>query len=768
MRIFITWLVALSLNVQMFGISHAAQTSQVSAETKAVAARYAKGFAAARDSIELKYFDVDARSEALGYDVDAAADFVVNAIAYDPYIGVLRGPEGTLSAQAGSAWDQAVTLSALINAMGGESMIAQGTLTKDDAERLIAQHFVPRQPLDAGITIESIAKAMQGHVRQDAIDTALALKDDALASNEGADTDAIVAAVTSNLLSALNKAGKAIPQSLPADAFIEQIAEDYAWVRYRDTPNDPWKVVHPAFGAANTPNVDAERFVADTVPPEKLHLIKIELDIERFENGKVKREKIMTAYERPVANQASQQISLAIAPNNQTAGPNQEAGFFLPLLNGQLPVGAQAFTLLGLTAPAEDALGGPAIFATVANRFGGALSGLDDRKEGETPAIGLAGVILKVSHTAPGEKPVVAQRRLSDFRPDAPQGLGSMSSAVVFDGVIDVSVGAENKARDYRNLFDANAKRAAQMPLLLAVSTGKISMEDYIAQDEEIVTDQSWGDMTVYGEAFAPNRGEAQSVVRQGPLVVMHRLQQSGGAKGQLQSIVDIMLDDALGLNSENGGVSLAPEASLRLGASETLMEGAMVGKQLSDSWVTAALGEVIANEAALDTFVSKGGITQGMAERLAADFAHSGLLILSQDDGPLRWWRVSAQTGKALGMSYHGGSELAEYEKLTNAVGLMVAGTFAAKGAVACNESYENDPGMLACCQAGNALMLAGGIAAGMAAGGALAANTAKDAALAGLGYFTTMMTWEFTVDVAAATVGGAIADAACSRIVK
>lgn len=766
MRIFIFWLIGLSLNIQMLGAANAAIPYQLPPEASAVSKQYAAAFRAASDSIDLVHFDVDARAEALDYDVTAAATFVTNNISYDPYIGVLRGPEGTLSTEAGSAWDQAVTLSALINAMGGESMIVEGALSSEDAQRLILQRFRAKTPVSQPVVAKTIAEAMRGYAPQAAIDAAL--KPRAQADEAGKSTDTIIDTAAKALIAAVETAGTALPAKASAAQFITQIADDYAWVQYRDTPNDPWTTVHPAFGNASAPKVTPVRYIADTVPPEKLHRIRIALEIERFQKGKIVREAIMTPYDRPAANQAGKQISLGIGPNDQITEADDEAGFFLPLLDGQLPAGAKAFTLLGLTAPAADALAGPGIFATVANRFGGALGGLEPRKEGVAPTIGLAGTVLTVSHIAPGGKETHAQRQISDFRPDAPKTTSSMSAAVVFDGVIDVDVGAENKARDYRNLFDANAKRASQLPLYVAISTGALSVEDYLGQDIDPVTDQSWADITLFDDIFSPQTQGNEAVVRQGPFITMRRMQQSAGDNGQLQTVMDILHHQTLGVAATGGAVSLAPRAALKQGVRESVMEGVLIAKDASQSWVNARVGKALNSKAALDAFIAQSNVRETLAQRLRADFEQSGILMMSEASGALRWWRVSATTGETLGMGYEGGSELTEEAQLlTGVVGLIIAGIFAVKGAKSCVDTYSANPKMELCCHAGNAMLFLGGVASGVKAGNALG-GAMKDAAMAGLGYFTAMMTWEFTVDAAAATVGSGISDAICAKIVQ
>ena len=62
-------------------------------------------------------WSIPALAESLQYDPQAAFAFVRDSIAFDPYPGVLRGAAGTLAARAGNAYDRALLLGALLDAM---------------------------------------------------------------------------------------------------------------------------------------------------------------------------------------------------------------------------------------------------------------------------------------------------------------------------------------------------------------------------------------------------------------------------------------------------------------------------------------------------------------------------------------------------------------------------------------------------------------------------------------------------------------------------
>jgi hypothetical protein len=66
---------------------------------------YSNELIALSDNIDKADYEVDALAEKLEYDVALAVDFVSKEIFYSPYIGVMRGPQGTISTNSGSSWD---------------------------------------------------------------------------------------------------------------------------------------------------------------------------------------------------------------------------------------------------------------------------------------------------------------------------------------------------------------------------------------------------------------------------------------------------------------------------------------------------------------------------------------------------------------------------------------------------------------------------------------------------------------------------------------
>jgi hypothetical protein len=683
--------------------------------------------------IPLELYDVDGLAESLDYDVAAAANFVRDDIAYDPYLGVMRGPEGTISASAGSSWDQAVLLAALINSMAGEAMIVKGTLDKKDAERLLRVSFNARAPQSPGLLVEDAAEALKPFVRKTRMDQIIAesrdLEKNAEKNALAADLD--VSDLARNLSASLKAAGVTIAQydAVQTDRLVAQIAEEYVWVRYRNAPNDPWLDAHPAFQGAPAPKVQPETFFSGTVPEDRLHTIEIRLEIERKTGDKFERISIMSPYRRPAANLALTQISVGIAPD--TVRSDGEAAFFIPIMNQAPAERAQAFTLQGLTASAEDVAAGPAIFATVGSKYADALGGLNATNGKADTAPRLSGVILTVVHISPGGASTSVERRLTDFRQKMPE---SPSRLVSFQGVIDVNVGPENGARAIKDTLESAADFARILPYYKGVVDGKMTPEEVVSHPA-FAADQSrpsWTEMLSADNVFNQNAKHDQRIVRTGPMVSMRRVQYVANAKGIMRQTIDILTDETLSLIHANGTVSANPTGNFEQGIRTTIAEHALGAGSATSDWRLLDVTTVLPDMASVKAWRDQANVSLLVRDRLNDDFEQGSVLVMLENKSTPLWWRIDTRTGQTLGMGPNGGEAITEYavelkmaSATVTALGIMYA-------SFSCGTAYPNNPKMQACCLAGNALV---GVGAGkfVAKG---AANWA-DLGATGLVYF-------------------------------
>ena len=98
-----------------------------------------------RSTLDRTQFDVEELSFELAFESpDVIVEWVQHNIAFEPYLGLLRGPTGTLMSRAGNALDQAVLLARLLNDAGYEARIARGELTQEAARRLVDHVRAPK------------------------------------------------------------------------------------------------------------------------------------------------------------------------------------------------------------------------------------------------------------------------------------------------------------------------------------------------------------------------------------------------------------------------------------------------------------------------------------------------------------------------------------------------------------------------------------------------------------------------------------------------
>ena len=102
--------------------------------------------------------DINAKAMALGRDAGTIFEFVRDKVAIEPYVGVLRGARGTLSAGAGNALDRALLAQALLEAIGVESRLISGKLSANQADVLLARFFEADATQGLGVGISRKAQ----------------------------------------------------------------------------------------------------------------------------------------------------------------------------------------------------------------------------------------------------------------------------------------------------------------------------------------------------------------------------------------------------------------------------------------------------------------------------------------------------------------------------------------------------------------------------------------------------------------------------------
>jgi hypothetical protein len=632
---------------------------------------------------------------ALEFDDQAAIRHVAEQIAYVPYLGVLRGPDGARITRGGNAWDQAVLLASLLKTMGVDAQVAVGPLSNQDAARLLAQVFRPAASPGFVLDVDALAAIMAD------FDPALAQQfreqSQAGAAGGGDPLQGRSLAMAEQLLVLLSQAGVELSESQSAAPLIEAIAADYAWVRWRLGPGSDWADVHPAFATDSPPTPTAQRYLDAEVPAEHQHRVAFQLFIERGRpdgRGQIELIPVMDRWERPTANLFKNQVSLGMGPMRIQEGA--DTAMLVPILNGRLAPGAKAVTELGLTAD-PDAAGSAAgeLFANLSSSLGtvaGAIDGLADGSSGSIPR--LIGVVLEVSISAPGQENTI-RRRVVDLRAAADDAFPNQAA---FATVFDIDVGTGDPGQIYRQLIAYNRAFIRATPALMALARGALSPQDAnrVAAYRDLGPAR-WLDFDLHADSLALPASETVAIFRPGALIASRRslLDPQQG----VLSVIDILANPAVVLErTAAGDITIAPRKVLAQGVRETLIESELAGA--SPGWSARPPARVIASVESLQRHVQSAGWSSAAVERAEADLAAGFVLAAVDGPGPW-WWRVNPVSGQTLGMGTQGGSEVLEYLVM---IGGAAASTYLFYASVeSCDKKYADNRDMADCCIVGN-----------------------------------------------------------------
>ena len=374
-----------------------------------------RAYASLLDAVDPLTVDVDELAFELAFESpESIAAWVRTNVAYQPYRGLLRGPQGTLLAQAGNSLDQAVLLARLLNDAGYVARVAVADLPEGRVAEVWDLATRPESREDVVLPETSV-------VGDDALLTESQLSDAQDQLEEAvADLEATFIRERDSLTALLDGDPN---WSSPNASIPDDLAEDsYAWVETRMADGEPWARLHPIFATVPSwvDELEAAETFADAVPPELQHRLRFQVVIEQRLGGELEEKAITEAWERPVANLVGQSFTFASMPDT-LSDPAQEAldvdaafadaTFIYPLFNDALAPGAQLFDLNGNTAPPEAASSPAAgIFQTVGNAFGGAIGAIG----GDEEPVALTAQWLEFTLIEPGGAETVHRRAIFD------------------------------------------------------------------------------------------------------------------------------------------------------------------------------------------------------------------------------------------------------------------------------------------------------------------------------------------------------------------
>jgi hypothetical protein len=365
---------------------------------------------------------------ALGEEPTAAFELVRDRIGFDPYPGVLRGAEGTLTARAGNAFDRALLLQALLDAQGSTTRLAFGQLGPDVAAAVVARALdAPRSPMpEAGFS--PFAAAFEAAV------TDRARRDHAL----------LVGALGDRLTDLAADGTAAARADVTRHAWVQVQQADGTWLDLDPTLPD----AQP--GATLT----TAESTGETAQAADRQVVTLRVIAETLEDGALSEGPVLEAVLDPVVA-ADQQLLLAFAPGSGGGGG------LLGNPGGILGGGGGAFAPM-LMVDGAAWLGDP--IAISAEGGGGGLLG------GGGSTIDLASIVLEVQADAPGMTPRIARHVIADRVPPAIRAAGAI------------------RAEDLLPVADADGTPAVFTPVVhVLLSTGGSSPRAYALQQAEAV-----------------------------------------------------------------------------------------------------------------------------------------------------------------------------------------------------------------------------------------------------------------------------------------
>ncbi len=735
----------------------------------------------ARSEIDRTAFDLDAVLDAADYEVEALVEFVRDDVLFEPYQGLLRGPEGTLMSRAGNAVDQAVLLAKLLRDAGFDARIARATLSSRQAQALLNQNIRPRPARDTSKVASVIVGLLKHNGVYDRLEPAA---QQALNANQQEGYNPADYGDYNEILQLAEQLGATLELSsgteIPAlaDIVVEE-ARDYFWVQAREFAGEDWRDIHPVLQEGNTVDVEATAYFSEQVPDELLHRFRFQVFIEKLQDGVLSSTPVLAPWERPTANLNFVPLVYANAPDNMLSQPTSaftSSGFldnsrwFVPLFNDTVPQGASYFDTRGsLIDPMAASSASAGIVATVGDLFGSALGELD---ENNLPV--LTAQWLELTLIAPDGSENTYRRTTIDRVGPAARRSGkvdrqdlSLSSDDLAPLVQRHSFMLANGSIPYEKVLDLALQQLLDSrPLVDALIEQSESNAADPEQFKKLLSKipSAWaGHLSMFlqlDHAEALNRKHL--LYRPAPTLVVQREGLASG--GGVISAVDIVQNPRRSIAPEDNGKVVFDRADvLRAGVWDTFVEGDLLGPSarrfntmlaMESATAAGAKTRIVRSEEELDSLLLDADTRASMRN----DLERGTVLVVadSSQPGPAGWWRVDPVTGDTVGQIGDGrGSESVKYLQI---LGFGVSIASFAMSMSNCISRYDpkrsaditREMVSLSCCGLISGLMLALGFALGTMVEGLVglkllnqfgmnsgyATSAAKAGAAAGLGW--------------------------------
>lgn len=673
--------------------------------------RFFSAAEAARTRLDRTAFDLDAVLEMAEYDAQNLITFVSKEIVFEPYPGVLRGPQGTLMSRSGNSADQALLLAKLLRDAGYDARIARTKLSPEQAKELLATSVTQRPARDSADLdglFEQLLKEAGMYDRLAApVRDVLGGRDDQRLDVSSHPLYGEVLKLEAELETLLKQSG-AVAEADLSETLVGE-ASDYFWVQMKESASDPWADVHPA-ATAGPLDVQAEEFYGDTIPEDLQHRFRLQVFIEQAVGGTLISQALTQAWERPTANLNAVPLVFTNLSDNLISNAElffdpeailQKANWFIPVFGGDVAPESKYFDQRGtMIDPMAAASSGAGVFKTVGELFSEAVGELSEGGAPVLTAQWLEFTLISPDGTERKYRRTVIDRvgaaarqagrvedKLDVPTPDELMPLLQRQSFMLANGgiprelVVDFAL---QQLLQSRRLMDVLLERAGGSQM----SSAELS---------EVLKDvpNHWGGhLTLFTQLDRAEDFQREHLLyRPAPTLVAHR--QGLESSGRSIAAVDIIQNPRRSLFVAAGAAGSDRMDVLRAGLWDTLIEGSLLPGSIEGLSTTTAFEKATEAGAAVTVVRSMQDLLplkvgDDTKASMQEDLERGAVLVVSdyRSDGPAGWWRIDPVTGETVGQIADGrGSELVEYiEGLT--LGISIA--FLAISLISCFQRYD------------------------------------------------------------------------------